>query len=77
VSPEAFMAAAESGAQLGPSDKNFKVYVASGKFYFQHLDEPQRGRFIELLNAGSLNIGYPGRFYVTPFFARVMTERDA
>lgn len=39
------------------------------KFYFQHLSEAQRDRFIELHNAHQLRIGYPGRLYVTPFFA--------
>ncbi len=38
------------------------------KFYFQHLSEAERDRFIELHNAGKLNLGFPGHFYVTPFF---------
>lgn len=38
------------------------------KFYFQHMSEEQRREFIELLNAGTVRIGYPGYFYVTPFF---------
>ena len=42
-----------------------------GKFYFQHLDEPGMHRFIELYNARSLNIGYPGHFYSLPFFMRL------
>lgn len=39
------------------------------KFYFQHLDGDQQQRFIDLLNAGKLNLAYPGHFYVLPFFA--------
>lgn len=31
-----------------------------GKFYFQHLSEPQMLRFIEMLNEKKLKIGYPG-----------------
>lgn len=39
-----------------------------GKFYFQHLSEEQRDEFIGMLNAKSVTIGYPGHFYVLPFF---------
>lgn len=99
--------------ELGPTDKNYKVYVENKggdafaqtyrdcprdapctgpedcthwvtrsmdhtKFYFQHLDAEQRRRFIELLNDGKLNIGDPGHFYVTPFFAqRLRPEAEA
>lgn len=38
------------------------------KFYFQHLSIDQRKRFVDLMNAGSLKLAYPGRFYVMPFF---------
>lgn len=38
------------------------------KFYFQHFDKDQQGRFINLLNAGAVNVGYPGHFYRLPFF---------
>lgn len=41
------------------------------KFYFQHLSEEQRGRFIELYNDKRLNIGYPGYFYNLPFFCKL------
>jgi hypothetical protein len=89
--------------ELGPTDKNYKVYVenqggqvfkqtyrdcprdsephmpdqcthwvtrdmAGTKFYFWHLSTEQRKRFIELLNDKKLRIGYPGHFYVKPFF---------
>lgn len=43
------------------------------KFYFQHLSEDQRREFVELLNAGTMRIGYPGHFYVRPFFTRPVT----
>ncbi|WP_298798802.1 hypothetical protein [Pseudonocardia sp. 73-21] len=73
--PDDFMAAISDGAQVGPTDKNYKAYVvlATGeaKFYFQHLNEAQRHEFIRLLNAKTLNIGYPGRFYRLPFFIAV------
>jgi hypothetical protein len=67
---DAFMQRVRAGDQLGPTDKSYKVYLDEpwAKFYFQHLDEASRHEFIELLNAKRLNIGYPGRFYVLPYF---------
>ncbi len=40
-----------------------------GKFYFQHLSVEQKNRFIELHNEKKMKIGYPGYFYVLPYFA--------
>lgn len=40
------------------------------KFYFEHLSQTQRKHFVELLNENKMAIGYPGRFYVLPFFIR-------
>jgi hypothetical protein len=122
MNPDTLMALLESGgAELGPTDKSYKVYVSrpnpiagqiirigsdSGpafdragmptradltpdeikanhytrdimgpassvtneKFYFRHLSNDQRQRFVELLNAKRVKIGYPGHFYVLPFF---------
>lgn len=70
MNPDVFMQKAEAGVELGPTDKDYKVYVdgMNGKFYFQHLSEEQMKKFVELLNAKTLKIGYPGHFYTTPFF---------
>lgn len=38
------------------------------KFYFEHLSDEQKQRFVELLNAGKLNLREPGHFYRLPFF---------
>ena len=38
------------------------------KFYFQHLSEEQKNRFVELLNEKKLHLDHPGYFYQTPFF---------
>lgn len=72
------MALVDVGAEVGPTDKNYKVYVKhdsikspTGKFYFQHLDEDQKRGFIERLNERKVNIGYPGHFYVLPYFCAV------
>jgi hypothetical protein len=69
--PDDFMKAAKGGALLGPTDKDYKVYVGPQiheKFYFQHLSVDQRKEFVSMLNHKSLNIDFPGRFYVLPFF---------
>jgi hypothetical protein len=42
------------------------------KFYFQHLAQEQRVRFVELLNAGKLRLMEPGYFYVPPFFCKAV-----
>ncbi len=41
------------------------------KFYFQHLSEDQRKRFIELMNDKNIIIDTPGYFYKMPFFMKV------
>lgn len=38
------------------------------KFYFQHLDDAGRQRFVQLYNERKMNLGYPGHFYTRPFF---------
>jgi hypothetical protein len=47
-----------------PTDKSYKLYVTGApggaKFYFQHFDEAQRRKFVELLNAKKLNLAYAG-----------------
>lgn len=78
IAPDKFMELARAGVELGPTDKTYKVYVDAAatarggrKFYFQHLSEEQRREFVELLRDGKLTIGFPGRFYVLPFFIRM------
>lgn len=41
------------------------------KFYFQHLSDDERKKFVELLNAKKVKLGYPGRFYAMPYFMSV------
>lgn len=67
LSEDSFFQAIEAGVKLTPTDKNYKIYVdvkvhGAGKFYFQHLSDEGKTKFIELMNA-------PGYFYVLPFFA--------
>jgi hypothetical protein len=73
LNPDKLMRLLEAGTvELGPTDKNYKAYVdielGTKKFYFVHLSEAQMRRFVELLNERKLKIGYPGHFYVKPFF---------
>lgn len=69
MSQERFFELVGQGVEIGPTDKNYKAYVdGHRKFYFQHLDEAGRDRFLELHNAGAMNLGYPGRFYRLPYF---------
>lgn len=128
ISPDRLFQAIEDGAELGPTDKSYKVYVElknedagrphiyssanfeqtgagwiqitednradlplsewqyknwkvghwvkvepkhanfQGKFYFQHLSSEGQVKFLELMNAKKLTIGYPGYFYKTPYF---------
>ncbi len=101
LNADTFMARLEAGdVVLGPTDKNYKVYVANkggapfrqsyrtddahttdqsqwvwatrevgqAKFYFDHLSEPQKKRFVELLNEKKLVLDFPGHFYRLPYF---------
>lgn len=54
----------------GPDDCSHWVTreINDTKFYFQHLSAEQRTKFIEIYNAKRMKIGYPGHFYVLPFF---------
>jgi len=79
--PEDLLNLLANGCSISPTDKNYKIYVSpgvvaqsrrEGKFYFQHFNEAQMVRFIELYNTKPrpFIIGYPGDFYVLPFFVR-------
>lgn len=72
--PDKFLEAVELGHEVGPTDKSYKAYIGHphphSKFYFQHLNEAQRAKFIELYNKDVMKIGYPGWFYTTPFFIK-------
>lgn len=81
VTQEEFFKFVEDGGEVGPTDKSYKVYIhghaKSVKFYFQHLDEAGQARFIELVNAGKMKIGYPGYFYTLPYFCARIPSSDA
>lgn len=69
LAPDEFMRQAEASTELTPTDKNYKVYVGGHrKFYFPHLSVEQMKRFVDLVNAKTLRLAFPGHFYVRPFF---------
>ncbi len=68
INPDLFMRMMEEGKELSPTDKVYKAYVSIGKFYFQHLSTAQMKRFVELYNLKIMKVGFPGHFYVMPFF---------
>ena len=82
-----FFEAVEAGAEIRPTDKNYKAYVGgegtpahsgAAKFYFQHLSEAGKDRFIAMLNSKAMKLGYPGHFYALPYFvtrARTLEEK--
>lgn len=60
----------KAGNKLDPM-RNWKLAtrdVASTKFYFQHLNEDQMKRFVELMNEKRIKLNEPGYFYRKPFF---------
>jgi hypothetical protein len=71
IKPEEVFAAIDNGEELIPTDKDYKLYVEPGhrKFYFQHLSEEERKRFVDAMNEKRINYAYPGHFYRLPFFA--------
>lgn len=71
VEPEEFLQAVREGIEVGPTDKSYKAYLNDHqKFYFQHLNQEQRAEFIRLYNENIMRLGYPGRFYVLPYFVK-------
>ena len=81
LSPEEFMQGVEAGAEIDPTDKNYKAYIhkvgTTAKFYYQHLSDEQMRKFVVLYNDKTMKIGYPGRFYVMPFFMhKVVKDKE-
>jgi len=76
--PDTFMEWIDAGAEVGPTDKNYKAYIrgpqGEAKFYYLHLDTTQRRQFVNLYNDGTMKIGYPHTFHVNPFFMADVPE---
>jgi hypothetical protein len=75
--PEDMLSGIALGMKVVPTDKTYKVYVGDNlKFYFQHFNEEQQNTFIEMLNSQRVTIGYPERFYVTPYFMALIHNTE-
>lgn len=61
------MTEAEAAA-LVEEDLHYGSGADLGKFYYQHLSPEQQGEFVRLYNTKAMKVGYPGYFYVWPFF---------
>lgn len=78
--PDDFIARIEAGEQVAPTDKNYKAYIGDRgrhKFYFMHLSDEQRSKFIQLYNDKTMKIGIPGYFYVDPYFCQPAPKEGA
>lgn len=75
LDPETLLTWMSNGARITPTDKTYKLYISINnardqKFYFQHLNQEQRTQFIAMYNLRDrpFKMGYPGYFYVLPYF---------
>jgi hypothetical protein len=83
LNPDVFMKQIEDGTiELGTTTKNYKVYIHAdqqegmSKFYFQHLSEDQKKRFVELLGERAIKFHHGYEFTVLPFFvSRIHNSR--
>lgn len=76
ASPEKLFEAIVEGLELTPTDKNYKIYIPGGKFYFQHFSSEDKDRFIAMVNAKEIKFGYPGYLYVLPYFMGLKGTMD-
>lgn len=72
--PDAALKLMEQGAEVTPTDKDYKVYIDGKKFYWGHFSEAQQYQFVQLYNERRLKLAFPGRFYVVPFFCEQQTR---
>lgn len=68
--PDHVFNAIRDGLTLEPTDKDYKVYIPGGKFYFQHFSNEEQAKFVELMNDQKIVIAFPGHFYVLPYFVK-------
>ncbi len=79
LQPNMLLSMMTTGVVLKPTDKNYKIYLSTaghgqlGAFYFQHFSDEDKHQFVELFNQKPrpFTIGYPGHFYVLPFFMKL------
>jgi hypothetical protein len=69
--PSIALKAIREGAEVVPTDKNYKIYVEgvnlpgcpANKCYLNHFSESQAVEFVLLWHNKKMNIAYPGSFY--------------
>ena len=77
LNPDVALNMIENGAIVGPTDKNYKIYVDDmKKVYFQHFENKHKDRFIMMLNDNKINFDSFGGFYVLPYFVMRITGND-
>lgn len=76
MSPEDFLEAVKNKAEIGPTDKSYKLYIDDhkGKFYTQHLSPEQGHAFYQMMQANEVNWGYPGYPYVPLYLPGPSTD---
>ena len=58
-----FLALVKAGKICIPTDKSYKVYVGSDKFYFENFTAEEAQEFANLLEAQQVTCGFPYYFY--------------
>lgn len=83
LNPDTLLELIQGGlCTVGPTDKNYKAYIAviGGedhiKFYYQHFSEDQKLQFFNMYRDQTVMLGYPGYFYVLPYFIQHGAEVD-
>lgn len=69
--PSIALKAIREGAEVTPTDKNYKIYVEglhlpgcpANKCYLNHFSESQAVEFVLLQKSGKMKLKYPGHFY--------------
>lgn len=65
LTPDEIKAGRYRREQMGPAPAKL-----TSKFYFQHFSVEQRQQFVGMLNVKQIKFGFPGHFYVAPFFIK-------
>lgn len=76
LNPDKVMELIEANqVEVGPTNMNHKIYLrgpglqeGQATVYFQHFNDEQQKRLIELLNKKTAKIDSPGYFYTLPYF---------
>lgn len=84
LDPETCLTWMANGGRITPTDKPYKMLISidkerEQKFYFYHFNKEQQVQFTAIYNLENkpFLMGYPGHFYVLPYFCgRHLTKPD-